>query len=63
MTISKREYNDLLKYKKAVVSGHVLTVDGLRFVCSAYAYDAYKIGLHMLETLARFNDGHGDFEK
>lgn len=53
MTISKKEYNDLLKYKKAVVSGSVLTLDGLRFICEAFGKDPEKIGLHMLETLAR----------
>lgn len=53
MTISKKEYNDLLKYKKAVVSGSVLTLDGLRFICEAFGKDPEKIGLHFLETLAK----------
>lgn len=63
MTISKKEYNNLLKYKKAVVSGSVLTLDGLRFICEAFGKDPEKIGLHFLETLARFNDGHGTFSE
>lgn len=63
MTISKNEYNKLMEYKRLIENGHVLTPDGLRFVCSAYRYDAYKIGMHMLETLARFNDGHGTFSE
>lgn len=62
MTISKKEYYDLLKYKKAVASGHVLTVQGLRFICSAYNYDAYRIGLHMLETLGRLQGADRDRE-
>lgn len=53
MTISKKEYNMLLQYKKQVASGSVLTVQGLRFICEACNMDPEKIGLHMLETLAR----------
>ncbi len=55
MQISKKEYHKLIEYKKQVVSGHILTVEGLRFICNAYNMDPEKIGLHMLETLARLD--------
>ena len=53
MRISDKEYHKLMEYKKQVVSGHILTIDGLRFICEACNMDPEKIGLHMLETLAR----------
>ena len=63
MTISKKEYNKLMEYKRLIENRHVLTPDGLRFICEAFGKDPEKIGLHFLETLARFNDGHGTFSE
>ena len=60
MNVSKKEYNNLIEYRKQVVSGSVLTLDGLRFICEAYSKDPYKIGLHMLETLARLESQNID---
>ena len=57
MQISKKEYHKLIEYRKQVTSGHILTVEGLRFICNAYNMDPEKIGLHMLETLARLDGG------
>lgn len=33
--------------------GHILTPDGLRFICEANNYDAESIGNHFLEVLSR----------
>lgn len=52
MNISKREYNFLIDCKKQVLSGKVLTADGLRFICESYKMDPYKIGMHFLTLLA-----------
>ena len=39
-------------------NGRVLTPDGLRLICAAYENDPEKIGIHMLEMLAKFrNEG------
>jgi hypothetical protein len=36
----------------------VLTPDGLRIICAGYENDPEKIGIHMLEMLAKFrNEG------
>lgn len=34
--------------------GRILTPDGLRLVCEGLDRDPMKIGIHMLETLAKF---------
>ena len=39
-------------------NGRLLTPDGLRLICAAYENDPEKIGIHMLEMLAKFrNEG------
>lgn len=52
MYISKKEYTYLLDCKKKVLSGKVLTADGLRFICESFKMDPYKIGVHFLTLLA-----------
>jgi hypothetical protein len=40
------------------VHGRILTPDGLRVVCAGLYNDPEKIGIHMLEMLAKFrNEG------
>lgn len=51
--ITNKEFEKFQKYKKDVSNGRVLTPGGLRLICSAYEYDAEKIGRHMLEALAK----------
>lgn len=55
--VTNKEYEKFQKYKKDVESGRVLTPDGLEFLCSAFEYDAEKIGRHMLEVLGGFQNG------
>ena len=52
MNISKREYNYLVDCKKQVLSGKVLTANGLRLICESFNMDPYKIGVHFLTLLA-----------
>ena len=52
--ISNKEYEAYQKYKTDQMHGRVLTPDGLRFICASLDYDPEKIGIHMLEMLAKF---------
>ena len=53
--ISNKEYE---KYQTDKLHGRILTPDGLRVVCAGLDNDPKKIGIHMLEMLAKFrNEG------
>lgn len=43
-TITKKELEDYEQLCCDRNYGHLLTPDGLRFICEAYHYDAEKIG-------------------
>ena len=46
------------KYQTDKLHGRILTRDGLRVVCAGLDNDPEKIGIHMLEMLAKFrNEG------
>ena len=49
--ISNKEYE---KYQTDKLYGRILTPDGLRVVCAGLDNDPEKIGIHMLEMLAKF---------
>ena len=51
--IKNAEYAEFQQYLWDKSNGRILTPDGLRFICNAYAYDPEKIGRHMLEVMAR----------
>lgn len=56
--ITNKEYEKYQRYLSAVQDGKVLTPDGLRVICAALDNDPEKIGIHMLEMLAKFrNEG------
>ena len=52
--ISNKEYLKYLEYKKATISGRILTPDGLKLICQSYNNDPVEIGKHFLETLNKF---------
>lgn len=54
MTITKAEYADYQRLKKAEREGHLLTVDGMRLIAKACEYDPAKVGRHFLEVYARW---------
>ena len=57
-TITKKQLADYEQLCKDRNNGRVLTPDGLRLICAAYENDPEKIGIHMLEMLAKFrNEG------
>ena len=46
------------QYQTDKLHGRILTPDGLRVVCAGLDNDPEKIGIHMLEMLAKFrNEG------
>ena len=49
--ISKEQLEDYKKLCDERNKGRLLTPEGLRFICSAYNYDAEAIGRHFLELL------------
>ena len=51
--IKNSEYEESQKYLRDKNNGHILTPDGLRFICQANNYDPEKIGRHMLEVMVR----------
>lgn len=56
--ISNKEYEKYKQYQTDKLYGRILTPDGLRIICAALDNDPEKIGIHMLEVLAKFrNDG------
>ena len=52
--ISNKEYEKYQQYQTDKLPGRILTPDGLRVVCTGMDNDPEKIGIHMLEMLARF---------
>ena len=53
-----KEYEAYQQYQRDRLYGRVLTPDGLRLICAGFENDPEKIGIHMLEMLAKFrNDG------
>ncbi len=56
--ISNKEYEKYQQYQTDKLHGRILTPDGLRVVCAGLDNDPEKIGIHMLEMLAKFrNEG------
>ena len=62
-TITKKQMEEYERLRRDRDNGRLLTPDGLRlicaaFICAAYENDPEKIGIHMLEMLAKFrNEG------
>ena len=52
--ISNTEYEKYQQYQTGVLHGRILTPDGLRIICAGLDNDPEKIGIHMLEMLAKF---------
>ncbi len=52
--ISNKEYEKYKQYKTDKLHGRILTPNGLRVVCAGLGHDPEKIGIHMLEMLAKF---------
>ena len=56
--LTNKEYEAYEQYKNDRLHGRILTPDGLRFICAGFDNDPEKIGIHMLEMLAKFrNEG------
>ncbi len=56
--LTNKEYEAYEQYKTDRLHGRILTPDGLRFICASMDNDPEKIGIHMLEMLAKFrNEG------
>jgi hypothetical protein len=57
-TITKKQLEEYERLRRDRDNGRLLTPDGLRLICAAYENDPEKIGIHMLEMLAKFrNEG------
>ena len=52
--ISNKDYEAYQQYQTDKLHGRILTPDGLRFICASFDNDPEKIGIHMLEMLAKF---------
>ena len=52
--ITNKEYELYQEYQRNKLYGRVLTPDGLRLICAGLDNDPEKIGIHMLEMLAKF---------
>ena len=52
--ISNKEYEKYQQYKNDKRQGRCLTPDGLRVICAGLDNDPEKIGIHMLEMVAKF---------
>ena len=58
LTITKKQMEEYERLRRDRDNGRLLTPDGLRLICAAYENDPEKIGIHMLEMLAKFrNEG------
>ena len=56
--ISNKEYEKYQQYQTDKLHGRILTSGGLRVVCASLDNDPEKIGIHVLEMLAKFrNEG------
>jgi len=52
------EFEKYQQYQTDKLHGRILTPDGLRVICAGLDNDPEKIGIHMLEMLAKFrNEG------
>ena len=54
--ISNKEYEKYQQYQTDKQYGRILTPDGLRIICASLDNDPEKIGIHMLEMLAKFKN-------
>ena len=52
--VSNKEYEKYQQYQTDVLHGRILTPYGLRVICAGLDNDPKKIGIHMLEMLAKF---------
>ncbi len=57
--ISNKEYEKYQQYQIDKLHGRILTPDGLRVICAGFDNDPEKIGIHMLEMLAKFRNEAG----
>ena len=56
--ISNKDYGKYRQYQTDKLHGRILTLDGFRVICAGLDNDPEKIGVHMLEMLAKFrNEG------
>ena len=56
--LTNKEYEAYEQYETDRLHGRILTPDGLRVICAGLDNDPVKIGIHMLEMLAKFkNEG------
>lgn len=59
--ITNKEYEKYQRYQTDKLHGRILTPDGLRTICAGLDNDPERIGIHMLEMLAKFRS-EGLFE-
>lgn len=52
--ITNREYEKYQQYQTDKLHGRILTPDGLRVICAGLDNNPERIGIHMLEMLAKF---------
>jgi hypothetical protein len=52
---TKKEREDYDKLCIERIHGHLLNLDGIRFICESYNYDPEKIGKHFLELLPYYD--------
>lgn len=52
--IINKEYEKYQQYQTDVLHGRILPPDGLQIICAGLDNDPEKIGIHMLEMLAKF---------
>ena len=56
--ISNKEYEKHQQYQTDKLHGRILTPGSLRIICTGLDNDPEKIGIHILEMLAKFrNEG------
>ena len=53
---SNNEYEAYQQYQTDKLHGRILTPDGVRVVCAGLDNNPEKIGIHMLEMLAKFSN-------
>ncbi len=52
--LTNKEYEAYEQYKTDKLHGRIITSDGLRIICAGLDNDPEKIGIHMLEMIAKF---------
>ena len=56
--ITNRDYEKYKQYQTDKLNGRILTPDDLRVICAGLDNNPEKIGIHMLEMLAKLrNEG------